>query len=215
MPAPQADMRESAKKRKKRAWAKAQKRLEQNAEDAANKTAKRQSLPFDDVVGPADDMDTDMELVGPAAVEPVVGPAAVVDPASLDTLDDEDTLPYVGDASDEDQVDEQLTQRCSPERSARSPSPEAVRSPSQPPGTQVPDAGQLRPLPEIVDELAACEKNAAVLHVILSEGLVAEQQRVTAEQQRAVSGDERRAQEGECHKCWPGSCKRRFPGHLS
>ena len=43
----------------------------------------------------------------------------------------------------------------SPERSARSPSLEAVRSPSQPPDTQVPDAGQLRPLSEIVDELAA------------------------------------------------------------
>ena len=28
-----------------------------------------------------------------------------------DTLDDEDTLRYGGDASDEDQVDEQLTQR--------------------------------------------------------------------------------------------------------
>ena len=41
----------------------------------------------------ADDIDTDMEVVGPAAaVEPVVGPAAVVDPASLDTLDDEDVL---------------------------------------------------------------------------------------------------------------------------
>ena len=41
----------------------------------------------------ADDIDTDMELVGPAAaVEPVVGPAAVVDPASLDTFDDEDVL---------------------------------------------------------------------------------------------------------------------------
>ena len=114
MPAPQADMRESAKKRKKRAWAKAQKRLEQNAEDAANKTAKRQSLPFDDVVGPGDG-----------------------DEEWSDVLDDEQPTqrcspertarsPQSGDG-DEDWSgvldDEQLTQRCSPERTARSPSP--------------------------------------------------------------------------------------------
>ena len=59
----------------------------------------------------------------------------------------------------------------SPERSARSPSPEAVRSPSQPLGTQVPDAGQLRDLPELMDELDAVEKNAAELRHILSQGL--------------------------------------------
>ena len=158
------DAKKPRAREKKNEWQRANRK--HKVEDTANKTAKRQSLPFDDVVGPADDMDTDMELVGPAAaVEPVVGPAAVVDPASLDTLDDEDTLPYGGDASDEDQVDEQLTQRCSPERSARSPSPSP--SPLQPPGTQVPDAGQLRPLPEIVDELAAAEQNAAELRHIL------------------------------------------------
>jgi len=184
-------MRESAKKRKKRAWAKAQKRLEQKAEDAANKTAKRQSLPFDDVVGPGDG-----------------------DEEWSDVLDDEQPTqrcspertarsPQSGDG-DEDWSgvldDEQLTQRCSPERTARSPSPEAVRSPSQPPGTQVPVAGQLPDLPELMGELDAAEKNAAELRHILAQGLVAVQERVaTAAQAPAFA---------ECGKCCPGSGKR-------
>ena len=142
MPAPQADMRESAKKRKKRAWAKAQKRLEQKDDQltqaAANKTAKRQSLPFDDVVGPGDG-----------------------DEEWSDVLDDE-----------------QLTQRCSPERTARSPSPspspEAVRSPQSGDGDEdwsgVLDDEQLTQ--------RCSPKNAAELRHILAQGLVAVQERV-------------------------------------
>ena len=109
------DAKKQRAREKKNEWQRANRKHKAEDTRTANKTAKRQSLPFDDVVGPADDIDTDMELVGPAAaVEPVVGPVAVVDPASLDKLDDEDTLRYGGDASDEDQVDEQLTQRCQP-----------------------------------------------------------------------------------------------------
>ena len=73
-------------------------------------------------------------------------------------LDEEAARDAAGAAGDGDEDwsdvldDEQPTQRCSPERTARSPSPEAVRSPSQPPGTQVPVAGQLD-LPELMGEL--------------------------------------------------------------
>ena len=95
-------------------------------------------------------------------------PAATL--LDLASLDDEVTLRYDGSPErtarspqsgdgDEDWSDvlddEQPTQRCSPERTARSPSPEAVRSPSQPPGTQVPVAGQLPDLPELMGELGS------------------------------------------------------------
>ena len=185
--------RHKDQKRQRRSELAAQKRSEQKAEDAANKTAKRQSVPFDDVVGPGDG-----------------------DEEWSDVLDDEQPTqrcspertarsPQSGDG-DEDWSgvldDEQLTQRCSPERTARSPSPEAVRSPSQPPGTQVPVAGQLD-LPELMGELDAAERNAAELRHILSQGLVAVQERVaTAAQHPAL------AVSGECGKCCPGSGKR-------
>ena len=164
------------------------------AELGREKKSKRESLAVDPVVGPA-------------PVNPVVSPPAVRSPspaadlASLDdegTLDDEETLDdadtYGVDACDDDQVDEQPTQRCSPERTARSPSP------LQPPGTQVPNAGQLPDLPELMGELDAAEKNAAELRHILAQGLVAVQERVaTAAQAPAFA---------ECGKCCPGSGKR-------
>ena len=138
--------RHKDQKRQRRSELAAQKRSEQKAEDAANKTAKRQSVPFDDVVGPGDgdeewsDVLDDEQLTQRCSPERTAG-----SPQSGDG--DEDWSGVLDD--------EQLTQRCSPERTARSPSPEAVRSPSQPPGTQVPVAGQLPDLPELMGAVSS------------------------------------------------------------